>query len=241
MSGDIGEAKARLPLPGLMHQLGLGEHAKKRALCPFHDDHRESFSVFKTDKGAWLWKCFTCNSSGDEIEFLRQYENLSNRAAIRRFVELAGVNGSKLGTVFKKAKAVMSKDWQPEPKPVRLAKPVSVSQAFDWQKCNAQFTAEHQERLCDWRLFSPDFVSWLRTEKLIGIYDGCIAFPVHSGGHYVVGAHVRAENGDWFYHPKGTKAAPLIFGEIAEADTIHSFESTFDTLAFMDRSGERVR
>jgi CHC2 zinc finger len=187
VSGEIAEAKARLPLPGLMHQLGLGEHAKKRALCPFHDDHRESFSVFKTDKGAWLWKCFTCNSSGDEIEFLRQYENLSNGAAIKRYCELSGVNGGKpLGTA----------DWQSEPKPVTLAKPVPVSQAFDWQKCNVQFTAEHQERLCEWRLFSPDFVSRLRTEKLIGLYDGRIAFPVHSGGYNAVGAHVRAENGD---------------------------------------------
>jgi hypothetical protein len=32
---------------------------------------------------------------------------------------------------------------------------------------------------------------------------------------------------------------PLVFGEIAEGDTIHCFESTWDALAFMDRSGER--
>ena len=35
---DLAEAKDRLPLPALLHRLGLGEHAKKSALCPFHDD-----------------------------------------------------------------------------------------------------------------------------------------------------------------------------------------------------------
>src|SRR5262249_55526460 len=155
VSGDIAEAKQRLPLPRLMHQLGLGRHAKKRALCPFHDDHHESFSVFKTDKGAWLWKCFTCNSSGDEMEFLRQYENLSNGAAIKRYLELAGVNGSKppLGTAFSKAKAVMSK-------PVTPVAPVSVSQAFSWQKCVDAITTEHLERLSEWRGFSGELCSW---------------------------------------------------------------------------------
>jgi len=32
----IDEAKRRLPLPALMARLGLGEHAKKSALCPLH-------------------------------------------------------------------------------------------------------------------------------------------------------------------------------------------------------------
>ena len=37
MSDDIQEAKRRVPLPVLMHRLGLGQHAKKRAFCPFQD------------------------------------------------------------------------------------------------------------------------------------------------------------------------------------------------------------
>ena len=47
---DIAEAKRRLPLPVMMNQLGDGEHAKRSALCPFHEDHRESFSVFQTER-----------------------------------------------------------------------------------------------------------------------------------------------------------------------------------------------
>lgn len=47
------EAKRRLPLPGLMHELGLGQHAKKSARCLFHDDQRNSFSIWQRD-GAWF-------------------------------------------------------------------------------------------------------------------------------------------------------------------------------------------
>ena len=123
MSADIAEAKEKLPLPGLLHRLGLGDCARKKAHCPFadHPDKNPSFSIFRCNTGEWRWHCFGCNSGGDEIEFLGQYQNLSNGDAIRRYCELAGVNGSKPpGTVFKKAKAVMSKDWRQEPKPVRL-------------------------------------------------------------------------------------------------------------------------
>src|SRR5205823_10366660 len=52
---DIDEAKAALPLPRLMHQVGLGEHAKKSAHCPFHNDQRKSFSVFQDWDDSWYW------------------------------------------------------------------------------------------------------------------------------------------------------------------------------------------
>ncbi len=236
----IDEAKKVLPLPALLHREGLGDHAKKSAKCPFHDDDRNSFSVYKNGSGVFQWKCFAGCGRGDEIDFLEKRRAISRSDATKLFIEMAGgSSGSKLpGTAFKKAKAVMSKDWQPEPKSVTLTKPVPLSQTFDWQKCVEAFTDKHAEALAKWRGYSPEFVHEFREKWLIGIYDGCYAFPVHNASH-VVGAHVRSENGDWFYHPKGTKAAPLIFGEIAEGDTVHCFESTWDALAFMDLSDER--
>jgi len=39
----IDEAKRRLPLPQLLAELGLAEHAKKEALCLWHDDQHPSF------------------------------------------------------------------------------------------------------------------------------------------------------------------------------------------------------
>ena len=155
-------------MPALLHQLGLGDRAKKSARCPLpgHEDNEPSFGIFKTRAGAWLFKCFSCNSGGDEIEFLRQYENLANGAAIKRYLDLAGANGSRLKPrTFRQVKAVMQRGSVTKPQ-----------QAFDWQACVDAFTPEHQEKLCEWRGFPPVFVSWLRAEKLIGLHEGCIAF-----------------------------------------------------------------
>ena len=94
MNGNIAEAKRRLPLPALVHRLGLGEHAKKSARCPFHEDKHNSFSVWKNGTGMWFWKCHTGCGEGDEITFLELYEGISNAEAIKLFLKMAGVNGA---------------------------------------------------------------------------------------------------------------------------------------------------
>jgi DNA primase len=72
MIDDIAEAKRRLPLPALMHRLGLGEQAKKSARCPFHDDKHNSFSIWQNKDGLWSWKCHAGCGQGDEITFLEK-------------------------------------------------------------------------------------------------------------------------------------------------------------------------
>jgi len=112
VSGDIDEVKQKLPMPALLHQMGLGDRARKSARCPLpgHEDENASFGIFKTRGGAWQFKCFSCNNGGDEIEFLRQYENLANGAAIKRYLDLAGANGSRLTPrTFREVKAVMQR------------------------------------------------------------------------------------------------------------------------------------
>src|SRR5438876_9600655 len=94
MNGDIAEAKRRMALPALLHRIGLGEHAKKSARCPFHDDKHNAFSVWKNGSGLWFWKCHAGCGEGDEITFLEKHEGLSNGQAIRRYLELAGVKGA---------------------------------------------------------------------------------------------------------------------------------------------------
>jgi len=86
----IDEAKRRLPLPDLMSRLGLGEHAKKSARCLWHDDQHPSFSVFEGDDGFWHYKCFVCDSSGDEIALLVKHLGISRREPIKRYLDMAG-------------------------------------------------------------------------------------------------------------------------------------------------------
>src|SRR5262245_15817140 len=92
---ELAEAKRALPLPLLMHQLGLGEHAKRSARCPFHDDKHRSFSVWHSKAGRWFWKCHAGCGEGDEITFLEKLKMISNSGAIREYKKMAGVAGLK--------------------------------------------------------------------------------------------------------------------------------------------------
>src|SRR5262249_26119832 len=92
LRAKIDKAKHLLPMPDLMRQLGYEEkHIGKTALCPFHDDHHPSFSVFKGRDGFWYYKCFVCDlQGGDEIAFLVKHFRISRREAIKRYLKLAG-------------------------------------------------------------------------------------------------------------------------------------------------------
>jgi AAA domain/CHC2 zinc finger len=209
----ITEAKSKLPLPSLMQQLGLREHAKKSARCPFHEDRHNSFSVWQKDD-VWFWKCHAGCGEGDEINFLERHRTVSRGDGIKLYLEMAGVNG---GTPNK----------------------AKLSAAFDWRSCVEAFTDKHVERLAKWRDYSREFCSWLTQNGLVGLYDGGIAFPVHDRAGNAVGVHYRLKDGSWRYHPKGAKARPLVIGELIAGDTFHAFESQWDGFAFMDKSGER--
>ena len=49
------------------------------AICPFHNDTNPSL-VINDDKN--IFKCFTCNTSGDAIKFVSQFNNISYSKAI---------------------------------------------------------------------------------------------------------------------------------------------------------------
>jgi hypothetical protein len=221
MSGDIALAKQRLPLPVLMRDLGLEEHTKKSARCPFHDDKHNSFSVWQNDDG-WAFKCHAGCGAGDEINFLELHEKLSRGDAVKRFLALADVNGSA--------------PYAPPPNETK-----TTQSAFDWCACVTALTEKHLEQLKQWRGYSPELCLWLKQESLIGLHEGCIAFPVHDEAGGVVAAHyrLRGDKNDWRYYPKGVKARPLVIGELVAGDPIRVFESQWDAFAFMDLSGER--
>lgn len=86
---SLDEAKRRLPLPELLNQLGLGEHARRSARCPLHEDHSPSFSIWEADSG-WRWKCHKGCGGGDEVSFMKIYLGVPDGDAIRSFCEMAG-------------------------------------------------------------------------------------------------------------------------------------------------------
>ena len=86
---QIDKAKARLPLSDLMELLGDGDLYSCSALCPFHDDHSPSFSVFLTEGGDALWKCWAGCGVGDQITYLEVKFGLTPGEAIRKFLKMA--------------------------------------------------------------------------------------------------------------------------------------------------------
>jgi hypothetical protein len=92
LSEKIAQAKRRLPLPALMARLGLGEHAKKSARCPFpdHPDKRPSFSVFPGNDGFFHYKCFAGCGDGDEIMFIKKLRRVSLSEAMSLYLDMAG-------------------------------------------------------------------------------------------------------------------------------------------------------
>ncbi|MFQ9546347.1 MAG: CHC2 zinc finger domain-containing protein, partial [Clostridium sp.] len=58
---------------------------KGKICCPFHKAGSEktpSFSIkFNSNKNKWTYKCFACDSSGDAIDFIRSFRNLSYKEA----------------------------------------------------------------------------------------------------------------------------------------------------------------
>jgi hypothetical protein len=126
--------------------------------------------------------------------------------AYREFIRLAGVT-------------------PPAPAPAPNPQPSTLNpqRPFDWPTCAAALTTEHQRKLAGWRSYSPKFVEWLRSENLLGLFDGeRIAFPVHDAQGRVVGCHYRLkEDGSWRYSSTGTRTTPLIIGDIGQAQTIY--------------------
>jgi hypothetical protein len=215
MSSDIAEAKRRLPLPALMHRLGLGDHAKQSARCPFHDDKHNSFSVWRNDAGVWFFKCHAGCGQGDEIAFLELHERISTSEAIKLYLGMASVNGE-----------------------TQLAWKRPSTSAFDWRVCVEAVTEKHLQHLAAWRGYSLENVREWHRRGWIGLYDDCIAFPVHDTAGVVVAAHYRQKDGSWRYYPAGLKVRPLVIGELVPGEHVHVCESTWDGFDIWDKGGE---
>lgn len=59
------------------------------ALCPFHNDKKPSLSI-SADKG--LYHCFACGASGNAINFLMEYKNLSFIDALTELSLASGID-----------------------------------------------------------------------------------------------------------------------------------------------------
>lgn len=55
----------------------------KKCLCPFHDDTKPTLSL-KEKGGEWIFKCFSCDATGDITKFVQMKEGLSPLDAVKK-------------------------------------------------------------------------------------------------------------------------------------------------------------
>lgn len=74
----------------------IGEHVKLEkkgasfvGLCPFHEDKNPSMSVSPTRK---VYKCFSCNASGNVITFIEKFKKIPFMEALREVGQKVGIN-----------------------------------------------------------------------------------------------------------------------------------------------------
>ncbi len=59
----------------------------EKALCPFHNEKTESFTIHKSKNG---YKCFGCGKSGNAIDFIMDYQKVGFLEAVQIAADLSG-------------------------------------------------------------------------------------------------------------------------------------------------------
>jgi len=177
----------------------IGEGNQKKAKCPFHEDENPSFSV-NTKTG--LWKCFSGCGKGGVLELMAKYDKKTPDEILEAWADKKGLRKKE--------------DSEPPPPPV------------DWNACVESFTPDHCDKLAKWRGYRREFVAKLVEEKLIGLAEGSMAFPILAAGR-VVGTHIRTKAG-WIMRGKHN---PWTIGW-GHFEQVIIFESQWDAFAFMD-------
>ena len=208
---EIDQLKQKLPLPDLMERMGYGEHAVAACCSPLRDDRNPSWGIFQRD-GIWLWKDHGTGQAGDEITFIQEALNLSKGAAIKHYRRMCGIETVE-ATI----------DMTDPP--------------IDWQAAVAAFTPQAATHLQKWRDYSPTFVQWLKDNRLVGIINSRLAFPIQHDpttplNGKTSGAHLLNKNRDG-WSVLGGKTMPLLIGE--NTSNAFVFESQWDAFAWMDR------
>lgn len=176
----------------------IGDGEQKKSKCPFHKDKKPSFSV-NTKDGSW--NCFSGCGNGGVLELIAKFDNKTTDEIIEDWAEKKGLK---------------KKEDSTQSKPV------------DWDACVSLFTEEHVQKISKWRGYRPEFVQKLVDEKLIGIAEDSVAFPILAAGR-VVGTHIRKKTG-WVMRGRQN---PWIIG-LGHFEQVFIFESQWDAFAFMD-------
>ena len=245
----IALAKKALPLELLMTRLDYG-HEYQKASCksPFRDEKTPSWGLFRTKTGETKYRDVTTSESGDQIDFLMEHLQCDQKAAMDAFFSMAfpcglpdefasnGI-GAKAAQNSRSKPQHHSRPQPPEPKPESSTE----LNPFNWAACVEALTPEEIQEFAKWRGYSVSLVEWLKSQSLIGIYQGHRATPVRFDG-VEIGCQYRTEAGPRYANNTPgmqTPAELLVIGD-PTFDYFFVLESQWDAFAFLERLGAHV-
>ena len=208
----IEEARAKLPLPELMREMGYGEYAKSSVKSPFRDEKSPSWGIYEK-AGRWKFLDHGTGEGGDEIDFIEQVENIDRKAAIERFLAMAGIE-------------------RQEKKPLAAKFSLNGSKVYSkpWSECQAEADEAFIQKIADERKIGVETMRWAKEIGILGRNGDHPAFKCGTGYHF------RVEDGGWRFEPKGISNEALVFGN-NESREVYVFESQWDALAIAHSVG----
>lgn len=191
-----------------------------------------------------LWIDRATGEAGDLLKLWQLSRGLSFPQTIEQAAEHLNMAQPKLKerkvslTKFKWTDIVPDGPTDDDPMPECHAE--RKSPVIDWLKFVNEFTPAKAKELAEWRGYSPDFVTWLRDNQLVGCFRGNFAFPVLNPKGEVVRIHYRLEKG-WAYYPSGGgENSALVIGSLMHATHTLAFESQWDAFAVLDKLGAHL-
>lgn len=86
---EISEIKQRLKIDTVLSHYNLTPDRNHHLKCPFHEDQDPSLKIYQNTN---TFHCFGCGASGDVIEFIERYKNLTKHEAIMKAKTLIDPN-----------------------------------------------------------------------------------------------------------------------------------------------------
>ena len=202
------------------------------ACCPFHTEKSGSFKV---NAARGTYKCFGCGAGGDIFSFVQAIKAVSFKEAceiISGHVIEEAPKGLRNGKIIMLSDADADRTTNEKP-PKEAVKKTPNKFAALWESRVEKFTSDYVESVAVNRGIDARIFQWLKEKKLIGLFNGHVAFPVFEDGE-VARCHVKdPERDTWYYDPKGGGNSALIIGDPKAANTTFILESQWDAFAVM--------
>lgn len=260
---DIGEIKDRLSIAALFER----DHHKLRRSgstlvthCPFHDEKSPSCTI-NDDKGTF--HCYGCGTGGDIFTYWQDTRGIDFKSALPDLASLAGI-GSQEYTPTAAAQKHLRKSSARTPDP--LPAPLTGEALQPWLDAveKLEKSPAQQQRISEWRGYSPELTSWAVSQGIIGIttYYGedREAFLVECPSPSLtqkppgddtefhqqlipVSTHIRLSphstgnkhpKQSWRFLPSGCGSWPIIAGNPFTASFLFILEGQWDFLALID-------